>query len=99
MAREVSVHRVTKTNNATVIFFSEIYEHFPEIHILFTSHSYALTSGPLSCVFLANYMPKCQMSSGPFGPIFPFTVCCAVGNSISSRHIELYSISETLKPV
>ena len=24
----------------------------------------------LSCVFLANYMPKCQMSSGPHGPIF-----------------------------
>ena len=27
--------------------------------------------GPLrrSCVFLANYVPKCQMSSGPYGPI------------------------------
>ena len=24
----------------------------------------------LSCVFLANYVPKCQMSSGPCGPIF-----------------------------
>ena len=23
----------------------------------------------LSCVFLANYVPKCQMSSGPHGPI------------------------------
>ena len=23
----------------------------------------------LSCVFLANYVPKCQMSSGPYGPI------------------------------
>ena len=22
-----------------------------------------------SCVFLANYGPKCQMSSGPYGPI------------------------------
>ena len=23
----------------------------------------------LSCVFLANYVPKCQMSLGPYGPI------------------------------
>ena len=22
------------------------------------------------CEFLANYVPKCQMSSGPYGPIF-----------------------------
>ena len=29
-----------------------------------------LTYEPLSCVFLANYVPKCQMSSGPYGPIF-----------------------------
>ena len=51
---------------------SVIYEYFLEIHILFASDSCALTFGPLrlSCVFLANYMPKCQMSSGPNGPIF-----------------------------
>ena len=24
------------------------------------------------CVFLANYVPKCQMSSGPYGQIFSF---------------------------
>ena len=24
----------------------------------------------LSCVFLANHVPKCQMSSGLYGPIF-----------------------------
>ena len=54
------------------LVISEIYEHHLEIHILFTSHSCALTYGPLrlSCVFLANYMPKCQMSSRPYGPIF-----------------------------
>ena len=28
---------------------------------------------PLSCVFLANYVPKCQMSSGPYGPLFFYT--------------------------
>ena len=29
-------------------------------------------AGPLrlSCVLLANYVPKCQMNSGPYGPIF-----------------------------
>ena len=42
---------------------------FLEIHIVFTSHSCALTCGLLSCVFLANYLPKCQMSSGPCGTI------------------------------
>ena len=25
-------------------------------------------------VFLANYVPKCQMSSGPYGPIFIKTI-------------------------
>ena len=25
---------------------------------------------PASCVFLANYVSKCQMSLGPYGPIF-----------------------------
>ena len=51
---------------------SDIYEHFLEINILFTSHSCASTHGPLrlSCVFLANYVPKYQMSSGPYVPIF-----------------------------
>ena len=43
-----------------------------EINILFMSYSCALTYGPLrlSCVFLDNYVPKYQMSSGPCGPIF-----------------------------
>ena len=42
--------------------FSEIYE-----YILFTSHLNFMCLLPvrLSCVFLANYVPKCQMSSGP----------------------------------
>ena len=29
-------------------------------------HTWALR---LSCLFLANYVPKCQMSSGPYGPM------------------------------
>ena len=31
--------------------------------------------GPLrlTYAFLANYMAKCQMSSGPYGPIFAYT--------------------------
>ena len=62
----------TQRNNATVTYFLKLMTILFEIHILFTSHSCALTYGPLrlSCVFLANYMPKCQMSSGPYGPIF-----------------------------
>ena len=45
---------------------SEIYEHFLEIHILFTSYSCALTYGPLKL----SSVPKYQMSSGPYGPNF-----------------------------
>ena len=47
--------------------FSEINK-----HILFTSHLNFMCLVPLrlSCVFVANYVPKCQMSSGPYGPIF-----------------------------
>ena len=58
-----------KRNNAIITFFLK----FMSIFLKFTystSHSCALTYGPLSSVFLANYMPKCQMSSGPYGPIF-----------------------------
>ena len=47
----------------------EIYE-----HMLFTSYLNFMCFSPLrlSCVFLANYVPKCQMNSGPYGPIFLF---------------------------
>ena len=56
---------------------SEIYK-----HILFTYHLNFMCLLPLrlSCVFLANYVPKCQMSSGPYGPIF--LICKIIlGNS------------------
>ena len=55
---------------------SEIYEHFLKIHILLASLSHLndvlwrIGHEDLSCAFLANYVPKCQMSSGPYGPIF-----------------------------
>ena len=60
-----SLPAYTKKKNATAT-------NFLKIHILFTSHSCALTHGPprLSCAFLANYMAKCQTSSGPYWPIF-----------------------------
>ena len=47
--------------------FSKINE-----NTLFTSHLNFMCLLPLrpSCVFLANYVPECQMSSGPCGPIF-----------------------------
>ena len=56
--------------------FSEIYE-----HMLFTSYLNFMCLMPLRliCVFLANYVPKCQMSSGPYGPIF-FYQSATVGN-------------------
>ena len=46
--------------------FSEIYK-----HLLCTSHLNFMCVLPLrlSCVFIANYVPKCQMSSGPYGTI------------------------------
>ena len=50
--------------------FSEIYD-----HILFTSHLNFTCILPLSCVFLANYVPKWQMSLGPYGPIFILMPC------------------------
>ena len=68
---------IHKRNNATV--FSEIYEHFSKFHILLTSlrhhvlwHMHALLW--LSFALLANYVPKCQMSSGLFGPIFQWCI-------------------------
>ena len=32
----------------------------------------------LCCAFLANYMPKCQMSSGPYGPFFFMYMECKI---------------------
>ena len=56
---------VGKRNNATVTYFLKIYG-----HIHFSTHLNFRCLLPLSCVFLANYVPKCQMSSGPYGIIF-----------------------------
>ena len=53
---------VGKRNNVTDLF-SEIYE-----HMLFTSYLNFMCV--FRCVFLANYVSKCQMISGPYGPIF-----------------------------
>ena len=63
-------------NNATVTFFSEIYKHFLKNHWLFTCqrHVFWYEGNDMSCVFLANYVPKCQMSSGPYGPIFKYAL-------------------------
>ena len=38
--------------------------------MLFTTQLNFVHLLPLSYVFLDNYVPKCQMSSGPYGPIF-----------------------------
>ena len=51
------------------IFLNFIYSTSPlkafKLHVLW--HKGHLR---LSCVFLAHYAPKCQMSSAPYGPIF-----------------------------
>ena len=65
--------------------FSEIYD-----HILFTSHLNFTCILPLSCVFLANYVPKCQMSSGPYGPIFP--ICGASALSYFTSALGIVSL-------
>ena len=62
---------IHKRNNATETFLQKFM-------IIFCNSIYSLLLGylnfmcfdELSCVFLAKYVPKCQMSSGPFGPIF-----------------------------
>ena len=55
---------VTDRHFGTFLWFAvnRFYE-----HMVFTSY---LNLTCLLYVFLANYVPKCQMSSGPFGPIF-----------------------------
>ena len=60
----------------------EIFQHFLNPHApYFSKTSCALTYGLLrpSCVFLANYVLKCQMSSGPYGPICSlYTLSCLI---------------------
>ena len=55
---------IHKSNNATAIYFLKFMSIF--FKSMYSFKLNALTCGPLrlSCVFLANYMSKCQMNSG-----------------------------------
>ena len=59
---------------AVFLKFMSIFSKFIHFSKAF-KFSYALAFGSLrlSCVFLANYVPKCQMNSGPHGPILSIT--------------------------
>ena len=63
---------IDKRNNATEIYFLKFMSIFSLIIIC------ALTYGPLklSCVFLANYVPKWQMNLHSCGPILTFSHFC-----------------------
>ena len=62
---------VYKRNNATVTYFLK----FLSIYSLLLLETLcAVTDGSLSCTFLANYVPKCQTSSDPYGSVFLYTV-------------------------
>ena len=43
----------------------------------------------LSCVLLANYVPKCQMSSSPYGPILTTRLVCKA-NNVGSIFADIY---------
>ena len=81
---------IHKRNNATVATFPEIYEHFPEIHILFTSHSCDL-HGPLrlSCVFLANYIVMILHYNTT---LTPSSKAIYSGTKYYDTHIEFHSL-------
>ena len=57
------------------VAYDSYYNETDRVNILFTSlwhHVLPHMHDPqrLTYALLANYMAKCQMSSGPFGPIF-----------------------------
>ena len=57
---------IHKRKNATVTYFLKFVSMFLKFICSLLMHSPL----KLSYALLANYMPKCQMSSGPYGPIF-----------------------------
>ena len=65
-----------KRNIATVTYILKFISiSFLNPYTLYFYKSCAFTYLPqrLSCVLLTNYVPKCQMSSGPYGPILFLT--------------------------
>ena len=65
----------TDINSVTVSYFLKFMSISAQIHTLLTSlrhHVLLHMHGQLRLSFAlsANYVPKCQMSSGPYGPIF-----------------------------
>ena len=70
---------------------------FSKIHIFFTSprhHVLWHMHGPLRLTYalLANYMAKCQMSSGPYGPIFTHGIVGAQSECFQGEQKVIYGV-------
>ena len=57
-------------NNATVIFFMKLISIFLKIIDSILGYSMCFDKWETKTKLLANYIPKYQMSSGPYGSIF-----------------------------